>query len=214
MPWSGSAGGIVVQNEAPGMYEDRDGKPYIGPAGQLLRSEIRRAGADPESWAYLYTVSCWPHDVKPSMEQLRACRPNLDDQLDLLDPTWVVISGSTALSRWVEGGDIIELSGHPMRTEFRGRTLWLYPIVDPAQALVEPALRARLRTDLHSFVGGLALIAKEFDAWHGICIRCGMIANRRDSLGLGWCDLHWRKRVKVAKHPTEVISVEPQSTLF
>lgn len=96
-------GTYVVLGEAPGRMEDRQGKPFVGPAGQLLRANLKRVGLDPDLGYYLNVVSCWPKG-SPSAESVKACRQNLYDQLAIANATNVLACGGVALSALLPRG--------------------------------------------------------------------------------------------------------------
>jgi uracil-DNA glycosylase len=58
VPFSGDPGAILIIGEAPGEQEDHAGRPFVGPAGILLRSLLVRSGFDPDHLAYCNTASC------------------------------------------------------------------------------------------------------------------------------------------------------------
>lgn len=96
MPWSGPAPAeVVILGEAPGRQENGAGKPFVGPAGQLARRWLTTAGLDPETVAWVNTVSCWPHGT-PTPEHVTACAGNLKAQLELLQPSFILCLGNVA----------------------------------------------------------------------------------------------------------------------
>lgn len=89
---------IMVIGEAPGAREDEQGRPFVGPAGELLRGGFEKIGFDKEALYITNTVKCRPPDNRnPHEEELEACRPYLDRQLDLIDPPVVLTLGNFAL---------------------------------------------------------------------------------------------------------------------
>ncbi len=95
---------IMVVGEQPGDQEDRAGKPFVGPAGQLLNRAFRAAGIARED---LYVTNAVKHfkwtpsgkrrlHAKPSARELAACRPWLTAEIDEVKPDLLVCLGSTA----------------------------------------------------------------------------------------------------------------------
>jgi DNA polymerase len=95
---------VVLVGEQPGDVEDREGEPFVGPAGQLLDRALAEAGID-RSQAYVTNV------VKhfrfretgrrrlhqtPDLVHMTACRPWLDAELAVVDPDVLVCLGATA----------------------------------------------------------------------------------------------------------------------
>jgi len=95
---------LMLVGEQPGDREDRDGEPFVGPAGRLLDRAMDEAGVD-RSAAYL--TNAVKHfkfreqgkrriHQKPSAGEVRACRPWLNAELGLVRPEVVVVLGATA----------------------------------------------------------------------------------------------------------------------
>jgi DNA polymerase len=99
--------GMVLVGEQPGDAEDKQGKPFVGPAGRVLDRALAEAGIGQED---VYTTNAvkhfrWKPDPsggkrriheKPDAGQIRACRPWLDAELSRLAPDVVVTLGATA----------------------------------------------------------------------------------------------------------------------
>ena len=97
---------VVLVGEQPGDQEDRQGEPFVGPAGRILDRAVDEAGLDRDS---LYLTNAVKHfrfrqsgpgkrriHEKPAVGHVVACRPWLDAELDALDPEITVVLGATA----------------------------------------------------------------------------------------------------------------------
>jgi uracil-DNA glycosylase family protein len=95
---------IVLVGEQPGDREDREGRPFVGPAGRVLDEALADAGIDRR---LAYVTNAVKHfkwegrgkrriHQKPNAEELAACRPWLDAELSVLDPQVLVALGATA----------------------------------------------------------------------------------------------------------------------
>jgi DNA polymerase len=139
---------IMMLGEQPGDREDREGKPFVGPAGRELRRGMDEAGIN-ESDVYLTNVV--KHfrfeergkrriHQKPGREHVAACRPWLDAELERVDPELVICLGATAaqavLGRRITIG---EERGAPVESPL---TPVLFVTVHPSSIL-----RARDRRD-------------------------------------------------------------------
>ena len=92
---------VCVIGEGPGQDEDEQGLPFVGRSGQLLDKAIRALGYDPATDIYVANiVKCRPpNNRKPLPEEIDACHPYLERQLDLLTKTKVLITlGATAMN--------------------------------------------------------------------------------------------------------------------
>jgi uracil-DNA glycosylase len=94
----------VLVGEQPGDQEDRAGHPFVGPAGQLLDRALREAGLERKS---VYITNAVKHfnfeprgkfrlHKRPPAMAIKACRPWLDAELEVLKPDVVVLLGATA----------------------------------------------------------------------------------------------------------------------
>lgn len=89
---------ILVIGEAPGAREDAEGRPFVGPAGELLRGTVEKIGLDLNELYITNTVKCRPPDNRdPRDDELDACRSYLDRQIEFIDPPVVLTLGTFAL---------------------------------------------------------------------------------------------------------------------
>jgi uracil-DNA glycosylase len=95
---------IVLIGEQPGDEEDRQGHPFVGPSGKLLDRALVEAGID-RSTVYVTNAvkhfkfeerGKWRLHKKPNGLEIRACRPWLEAELNLIQPEIVVCLGATA----------------------------------------------------------------------------------------------------------------------
>ncbi len=118
---------VLVVGEQPGDQEDRAGKPFVGPAGQLLNRALAAARIDR---AELYVTNAVKHfkwtpqgkrrlHAKPSAREVAACRPWLEAEIRAVKPQLIVCLGATATST-VCGADlkVTELRGQKLDTSF------------------------------------------------------------------------------------------------
>ena len=97
---------IVLVGEQPGDREDRQGRPFVGPAGQVLDAALAEAGIDRAATYLTNAVKHFKHEPRgrirlhktPNAAEAEACRWWLDQELALLRPRVVVGLGVTAAS--------------------------------------------------------------------------------------------------------------------
>lgn len=88
---------IVIVGEGPGHYEDRSGEPFVGRAGQLLTRMLAAIGVPREDAYICYVVKCRPPDNRdPLPDEVAACAPFLERQLEALHPKVIVPVGPFA----------------------------------------------------------------------------------------------------------------------
>ena len=95
---------LMLIGEQPGDREDREGRPFVGPAGSVLEGALADAGVDPER---VYTTNVVKHfrfttrgkrriHESPRREHVAACLPWLEAELATVHPRGVVLLGGTA----------------------------------------------------------------------------------------------------------------------
>jgi uracil-DNA glycosylase family protein len=103
---------LLLVGEQPGDREDREGRPFVGPAGRLLDRALADAGIDRDD---VYVTNAVKHfrfqergkrrlHMKPEAVHLRACLPWLEAELRVVRPEVVVCMGATAARSLLGGG--------------------------------------------------------------------------------------------------------------
>lgn len=97
---------ILLIGEAPGMVEEEDGKPFVGPAGKLLDKIFSAIDIDTnEDMCISNAVYCRPAAPKgfgkqnytPKEEQINICRDFVDNFIRIINPKYIVAAGRTAM---------------------------------------------------------------------------------------------------------------------
>ena len=140
-------GGVAVIGEAPGRQEEHEGKPFVGPAGQLLKAACEKIGLDHSRLALINTVCCRPpgNDYKKALAvgAVKACSGWYDMQIQL-SGAWVLVPmGNRALTKYSE-----QRIG-----QARGKAFWkddhlIVPTWHPAYVLRNPDARTEFYQDL------------------------------------------------------------------
>ena len=88
---------VMFIGEGPGQVEDETGRPFVGPAGQLLDRMLEAIGLDRSQVYIANIVKCRPPgNRQPSDEEAEACIPYLREQFKLIRPKIIVCLGRTA----------------------------------------------------------------------------------------------------------------------
>ncbi|MEW5789853.1 MAG: uracil-DNA glycosylase, partial [Pseudomonadota bacterium] len=133
--------------EAPGADEDRQGEPFVGQAGKLLDAMLGGIGLQRGRNVYIANVlkSRPPGNRDPAPEEVKACLPYLERQIDLVRPKLIVALGRfAAQSLLLTDTPIGRLRGHVHR--YRGVPLVV--TYHPAYLLRNPADKAKAWDDL------------------------------------------------------------------
>lgn len=135
---------ILFVGEGPGWNEDKQGKPFVGPAGKFLDELLAIAGVSRQDVFITNVVKCRPPGNRdPLPDEIAACAPYLDRQIALIDPEVVVTLGRFSMARWFPGERISKIHGSPKRD---GKRL-IVPMYHPAAALHQQALRGLIEAD-------------------------------------------------------------------
>ncbi len=134
----GSAGArVMFIGEAPGAEEDKQGRPFVGRGGQLLRKEIRRIGWKEEEVYITNIVKRRPPENRdPTPEEIEAYRPYLKEQIRALDPELIVPLGRFSMNYFLPEARISRDQGKVFL--LLGKKI--YPIFHPAAALRSPEM--------------------------------------------------------------------------
>jgi uracil-DNA glycosylase len=156
---------VMLVGEQPGDREDREGEPFVGPAGHLLDRALEAAGIDPAATYQTNVVKHfkWKPRGKrrihqtPSKLEIDACRPWLDAELDRVRPEVVGLLGATAAKA---------LLGQEFRlTASRGRPIDS-ELAEMVVATIHPSAILRARDDASrqaqrdSFTADLGVVAE------------------------------------------------------
>src|SRR5262245_41968230 len=133
---------LLLIGEAPGPQENIKGKPFVGPAGQLLDKVLQSADFDPEKDVYITnSVFRMPPGEdgksfrKPSTKQVEYYRPFVLEIIRLIDPLVILLTGNIATQSVLDKTGITTLRGQWFQADDR----WLMPIFHPSYLLRNPA---------------------------------------------------------------------------
>jgi DNA polymerase len=137
---------VMLVGEQPGDQEDRQGKPFVGPAGRLLDRALEEAGIDPSE---AYVTNAVKHfkftqaeprkrriHKAPTLREMAACGPWLAAELAVVEPELIVVLGATA-GKALLGSSfrVTQVRGTVLEEEIHGRPERLVPTVHPSSVL-------------------------------------------------------------------------------
>ena len=148
---------IMLVGEQPGDHEDRQGRPFVGPAGAVLWQCVDAAGIDRDQIYVTNAVKHFKHErqgsrrihKKPTTTEVKACHPWLDAELDAVRSHVVVALGATA-ARAVLGRavGIGATRGRPIELGSRVALVTFHPSAILRASDEAEAMRAALVDDL------------------------------------------------------------------
>ena len=153
---------VLVIGEGPGEEEDKQGKPFVGPAGHLLDKMLGAIGLSREKNCYIANiVKCRPPaNRNPLPEEADACRPFLDAQIAALKPKAILCAGSVAVKNLFHSNDgVMKLHGQVL--DFNG-----IPVVTtwhPSALLRAPENKRPAWEDLKAFKSVLLNIEPDYE---------------------------------------------------
>jgi len=131
--------------EAPGFHEDQQGRPFVGAAGKFLEELLESIGLGRADVFITNVIKCRPPGNRdPLPEEIEACKPYLDRQIELLQPKLVVTLGRFSMARAFPKARISRIHGQPRKI---GGVIY-YPMYHPAAALHQPSLRRTVVEDM------------------------------------------------------------------
>ena len=156
---------VMFVGEQPGDREDREGKPFVGPAGRVLDEALEEAGIDRR---HVYITNAVKHfkwkpqgkrrlHQKPNAAEINACRPWLDAEIAVVKPHLLVLLGATAAQA---------LLGRDFRVSVQRGQLMERPGLPPMMATVHPSSILRAPDDetreleIRAFVQDLKRVAE------------------------------------------------------
>ncbi|MFN0114610.1 MAG: uracil-DNA glycosylase family protein [Paracoccaceae bacterium] len=144
---------VMVLGEAPGADEDREGRPFVGRAGQLLDRMfaaigLARSSPDPATALYISNILPWrpPQNREPTPDEMAMMLPFVRRHIALAAPEVLVLMGNTPCLALLGQKGILKLRGQ--WTESGGRPV--LPMTHPAYLLRNPAAKREAWADLLS----------------------------------------------------------------
>ncbi len=150
---------VMFIGEGPGADEDRTGEPFVGAAGQLLTKMIAAMGLKREQVYIANCVKCRPPENRtPHPDELVACMPYLQAQIDAIRPKVIVALGKTAAQALI--------GEHVAITKIRGQWrpyrdgIKMMPTYHPSFLLRAPDEKRYAWADLQAVMKELGLPVK------------------------------------------------------
>ncbi len=147
---------IMFIGEAPGYWEDVEGKPFVGAAGKFLDTLLSEAGLSRERVFIGNILKCRPpKNREPSPDEIKTCTPYLNRQIQVIQPKIIVTLGthSTAyiFSKVALSFDgITRVHGKFYETSILGLNAIVFPTFHPAAALYYPKYKEQLISDFQA----------------------------------------------------------------
>jgi DNA polymerase len=136
--------------EGPGEQEDLQGKPFVGPAGQLLDLLLEALMFDADDYYIANIVKCRPPGNRvPTDEEANKCLDYLRNQVYLIKPQIIVCLGATAMKYIVDkNARITQIRGQWIERKMEKKECWIMPTFHPAALLRDESKKLLMWDDL------------------------------------------------------------------
>jgi DNA polymerase len=151
---------VVFVGEGPGQTEDQQGRPFVGRAGDLLVKLVSTLGWRRDEVFITNIVKCRPPGNRdPEPDEIAACAPYLQRQLEVLDPAVVVTLGRFSMAHFRPGERITQIHGTAVTAppETGARDALAYALYHPAAALRSTEVERQSYDD----IAGLPRVLRE-----------------------------------------------------
>ena len=144
---------VMFVGEAPGYWEDVKGRPFVGAAGELLDELLSGIGLSRDDIYIANLLKCRPPENRdPSSDEVVACTPFLNRQIQIIGPRLIVMLGRHATSYVLSKAgfpaeSITRLHGRTFAARLLGLQLVVIPTFHPAAALYHVKYRSGLQDD-------------------------------------------------------------------
>ncbi len=151
---------IMFVGEAPGAEEDRQGVPFVGPAGKLLDRMLSSIGLS-RTEVYITNILPWrpPGNRTPTTEEIALCQPFVERQIALIQPKILVLIGGIAAKTILDRKEgITRLRGKWQKIAIIGLNAPILTLATfhPAYLLRQPSAKQEAWTDFLSIKNKLA----------------------------------------------------------
>ncbi len=137
---------VMIIGEAPGYHEDLCGRPFVGKAGKVLDKLLDSIGLSRDKTFITSIVKCRPPSNKdPAAEQIRACKPYLERQMQIVRPRVIVplgrFAGMFVFGKYnLEWKRISEVHGRVYCVKSLFGSIWIVPLYHPSVVLYKPEM--------------------------------------------------------------------------
>lgn len=151
---------LLFIGEGPGFHEDRQGRPFVGPAGNFLEELLQSIGMTREQVYIANMVKCRPPDNRdPAPSEIAACSKYLDRQIALINPLLIVTLGRFSMTRFLPGQSISRARGRLRSVNGRH----IFPIMHPAAGLRRQEMRVAIEEDFAKVPGLLDVLRMQLE---------------------------------------------------
>jgi DNA polymerase len=143
---------IMSLGVAPGVEEDRSGKPFVGRAGKFLNELLKVAKIKRDKIFITSILKCLPQppiNRRPKREEIDACLPWLKKQIEIINPKYFILLGEVAFSVFFPKQKLKDFRGKWIKKDGK----FYFPTYHPAAGLRFPKIKKILEKDFRKIKG-------------------------------------------------------------
>jgi uracil-DNA glycosylase len=149
---------IMFIGEGPGYNEDKQGLPFVGRSGDYLEKLLKIINLDRKQVFITNVVKHRPPENRdPLPDEMAACKPYLDHQIEIINPLVIVTLGRFSMGRYFPNGKITQIHGQPKYEDGRA----YYPLFHPAAVLRNPNLEPQMEADFRRLLEVMAEVKSQ-----------------------------------------------------
>lgn len=139
---------IMFIGEAPGFFEDKQGKPFVGQAGKLLDKLLQSIKVKRKDVFITNLIKHRPPANRdPLPDEIEACSIWLDKQIEIINPEIIVTLGRFSMAKFLPGESISKVHGTGRMVYWNSKELMVVPMYHPAAGLRSGGILKELRND-------------------------------------------------------------------
>ena len=135
---------VMLIAEGPGKNEDKQGRPFVGKAGEFLDDLLALAGLGRDEVYITNMIKCQaPGNRDPELGEIEACDKHLERQMEIINPEIIVTLGRFSLAKFLPGESIGKAGGRLQKKNGR----CVFPVMHPAAGLRRNEFRDKIVED-------------------------------------------------------------------
>ena len=139
---------VMFIGEAPGYWEDQKGIPFCGAAGKLLDKLLQLIEVERKDVFIGNVLKHRPSGNRdPLPEEIEACQPFLDEQIQIIEPKIIVTLGRFSMNKFLPNEKISQIHGQARYVDFLGKRYIVIPMYHPAAALRRGRIMEEIKED-------------------------------------------------------------------
>lgn len=141
---------IMLVGESPGYKEDTSGNMFVGYSGDLLFKLLSLVGIYREDVYVTNVIKCKPSTRRsPSSKEISNCKPNLENEIKMINPSIVILLGNVALNSFFNTNNLTISKTKGYIIPYKG--MFVYPIYHPSYILNNMHFTTLVKAYVHNF---------------------------------------------------------------